>query len=130
MIVVDASLAFEIMLASQRSDVLSDLLLAKGDVLCAPEIIELELLQTLRRLVYQGSVTEALAAQAIDNLNDLRIERFSHNPLRRRIWSLRHYLTAYDAAYFALAELLEAPLWTLDRKYLSVPGQTAQIEIL
>ena len=100
-----------------------------GHSLAAPEIIELELLQTLRRLRRMNLIDDATGGKALLNVDELAIERFSHAPLRARIWGLRGNLTAYDAAYFALAEMLDAPLWTRDSKYASVPGHRALIEI-
>jgi predicted nucleic acid-binding protein len=50
--------------------------------------------------------------------------------LTRRIWDLRDNLTPYDAAYIALAELLQAPLLTRDRKLTRTPRHTARIEYI
>ena len=47
-----------------------------------------------------------------------------------RIWDLRHNLTAYDAAYVALAELLDAPILTRDRRLVTAAGHRAQIELV
>ncbi|MDZ7629069.1 MAG: type II toxin-antitoxin system VapC family toxin [Parvularculaceae bacterium] len=130
MIVIDASLAIEIVLATPDGDVLSGRIIDGAHALAAPEIIELEVLQTLRRLRRMGLIDDATADRALLNVGELAIERFSHLPLRSRIWALRDKLTAYDAAYFALAEILDTPLWTRDGKYSSVPGHSARIEIL
>jgi predicted nucleic acid-binding protein len=56
------------------------------------------------------------------DLADLPLDRYSHEFLLLRIWELRHNLTAYDAAYVALAEALDAPLLTCDRALAAVPG--------
>ncbi|XBQ15478.1 MAG: type II toxin-antitoxin system VapC family toxin [Oceanicaulis sp.] len=68
--------------------------------------------------------------RGFQTLDDLRIERFSHAPLRERIWQLRDNLTAYDAAYFALAEALDVPLWTRDAKLADAPGASVRVEII
>lgn len=107
-----------------------DQLEAEARPLAAPEIIELELLQTLRRLVRHNHIDQTQAENALLNLEALHIQTYSHTPLRHRIWELRDNLTAYDAAYFALAELLDAPLWTRDKKFQNVPGHEAHVEIL
>jgi len=130
MIIIDASLAFEIAISTKDGDELSEKIIASRASLAAPEIIDLEVLQTLRRFLRQGQIDETRAENAIRNFDDLAIEKFSHTPLQMRIWSLRDNLTAYDAAYFALAELLDAPLWTRDEKFHSVPGHAARIEVL
>jgi len=81
---------------------------APGQPLQAPELIELELLQALRRLVRVGAVSEGRAADALADLEETRLERHSHRGLRAGIWELRNRLTSYDAAYVVLAERLGA----------------------
>lgn len=130
MIVIDASLAFEIAVATTEGGALSDRIKLADSPLAAPEIIELEFLQTLRRYVWSKEIDAARASGALRIFADMEIQRFVHAPLRPRIWALRDNLTAYDAAYFALAEMLGAPLWTRDSKYMSVPGHAARIEVL
>lgn len=130
MIVIDASLAFEISIATKDGAALSARLTTEAGLLVAPDVIELEFLQTLRRFLRQGQIDRERAANAIGNFADMAIERFPHAPLRARIWELRDNLTAYDGAYFALAELLDTPLWTRDEKFRSVPGHAARVEIL
>jgi predicted nucleic acid-binding protein len=66
---------------------------------------------------------------ALLDLTDLRATSHDHEPLRPRVWGLRHNLTAYDAAYVALAELLEAPLLTTDRALSRSSGHIARIEL-
>lgn len=73
----------------------------------APELIEPECLNALRRLVRTGEVTDQRAGEAAADLADVRLIRYPHAPLRSRIWDLRHNLTAYDAAYLSLAEALD-----------------------
>ncbi len=130
MIVVDASLIIEISLATPDGRRILKQIRAEEDVLAAPELIDLEVLQVLRRFSRRKPGDLAQAEGAIAIFNGLPIERFTHAPLQARTWSLRDNLTAYDAAYFALAELLEAPLWTRDEKYRSVPGHGIAIEVL
>jgi predicted nucleic acid-binding protein len=64
------------------------------------------------------------------NLADLRIQRYAHYPLMDRIWVLRANLSAYDAAYVALAEALDAPLLTRDKRLASAPGHNARITLV
>jgi len=63
-------------------------------------------------------------------LIDFPIARYPHTSFLSRIWELRHNVTAYDAAYLALAEALAAPLVTRDAKLASVSGHQAQIEFM
>lgn len=130
MIVIDASLALDIAIVTPDAAQISDALRETGEALAAPELIELEVLQVLRRLVSRRQITPARGRTALAIFAALEIERFSHVPLRARIWQLRDNLTAYDAAYFALAELLDAPLWTRDRKFQSAPGHRTRVKIV
>lgn len=130
MIVVDASLALDLALATLKGDELRERMQADGRPLAAPELIDLEVLQALRRQLRLKRLDLPRAQAALGIFDRLPIERFSHRALSPRIWALRDKLTAYDAAYFALAELLEAPLWTRDEKFRDVPGHRARIEIL
>ena len=112
MIVVDASAVVDALLG--RPQALDGLLRALGDdphqPLNAPDLIEIEALNALRRLARSGSVTERRAGEAVADLADLRLVRHPHAPLRPRVWELRARLSAYDAAYLALAEVLEDPV--------------------
>jgi predicted nucleic acid-binding protein len=58
---------------------------------------------------------------------ELAITRYGHEPLADRIWALRETLSAYDAAFLALAEALEAPLITCDARLSRAPGVTAEL---
>lgn len=130
MIVVDASLAIEIALATPDGQHFQNRLRTGGEPLGAPELIDLEVLQVLRRQLRRNTINVEQADSAAGLFYDLPIERFTHAPLRSRIWSLRDNLTAYDAAYFALAELLGAALWTRDQKFAGIPGHDIDIKIL
>jgi len=128
-IVIDASLAVAVMINAADGIRLSDRLDAEAGALVAPEVLDLEVLQVMRRYVRQGGDLQRVEL-GFQTLDDLRMERFSHRPLRTRIWQLRDNLTAYDAAYFALAEMLDAPLWTRDAKFAGVPGAAARVSVL
>jgi len=68
--------------------------------------------------------------EALEDLSDLALNRYPHDFLIPRIWELRAILTAYDAAYVALAELLNAPLLTCDTKIASASGHSARVEVM
>jgi predicted nucleic acid-binding protein len=70
------------------------------------------------------------ASAALDDLADFLLTRYPHDFLMPRIWELRDNPTAYDAAYVALAEALDAPLLTRDRKLAASPGHRARVELL
>jgi len=77
-----------------------------------------------------GQLRPHRAAEALADLSDLRLVRHPHEPYVPRIWALRHNLTAYDAAYVALAEALESPLVTRDTRMASAHGHRAKIELI
>ena len=76
-----------------------------------------------------GELSDERAADARTDFGDLAIVRYPHIALSERIWELRHNLTAYDAAYVALAEALDVPLVTCDRHLNQAPGHTADVEL-
>ena len=101
-------------------------MLAASELL-APYVIDLEVAQGFRRI---GMVSGADMTETLRRYRCLTIRRFEHLPLLSRIWELRHNLTAYDAAYVALAEATGAPLVTADRKLASTPRHLAEIIVL
>lgn len=96
----------------------------------APQLLDIEVTQVLRRLVRQKEITVARAEQALQDLADLLIERHEHQALVQRIWQLRDSLSAYDGAYVALAEAIAAPLLTCDGKLAGSHGHRATIELV
>lgn len=130
MIVVDASVAVEVLLRLPAADELMDRLFAEEDSLHAPHLFDVEVAQVVRRFWRAGEITPARGLQAIQDLADLPITRHGHEPLLERIWQLRSNATAYDASYIALAEALGAVLITRDNALARIPGSTTVIEIL
>jgi len=96
----------------------------------APEIVDLEVASVLHRLALSGSLTAEQSNSAIDVWRKLGIVRHPHPPLLERVWELRHNLSAYDAAYAALAEGLEAELVTMDARPASAPGLRCAVRVL
>ena len=80
--------------------------------------------------VREGSLDTASAESALANLRALDLERHAHEPLLDRIWALRGNLTAYDAAYVALAVSLDATLVTCDSRLARAPGVSARMELI
>ena len=130
MIVLDASAALELVLASSGGAAVARRIDDAEESLHAPHLLLVEATQALRRLVRIGAIGEVRAAEALDDLADLDAEYYEHEPLLGRIWQLRDNLTAYDASYVALAEALGAPLLTFDEKLANAPGNHATIEVL
>lgn len=102
----------------------------RGERLAAPHVIDLEVASAWPRLVSTGNLDERRAALALADLDVMRIERAPHRPLLARCWELRQNLTIYDAAYVALAELMEVPLLTGDGRLADAPGVHCQVEVL
>jgi len=96
-------------------------LLAAGS-LHAPELARVEATNILRRLEAAKKITAAEANAAFEDLMRLNMGLFSFDPFSDRIWELRHAVTSYDAWYVALAEALNLPLATLDRRLSKAKG--------
>lgn len=129
MIVLDSSAILEILLQTAAGAPVAERLLTSDASLHAPHLLDVEVAQVLRRFVAQGQVKEARASQALGALADFPVERYSQTILLPRIWVLRHNLTAYDAAYVALAEILGATLLTRDSRIRRAPGHSARVEV-
>ncbi len=95
--------------------------------LVAPELVMFETANILRRLELIGDLTSGEAAGAHGDLLTLRLTLWPYAALAESIWRLRGSATCYDGAYVALAEQLEAPLVTLDRRLAR--GMTGRCEI-
>jgi predicted nucleic acid-binding protein len=129
-IVTDASVLIEMLLRTPTGDAAAEELLAEGRTLHAPHLVDLEVAHVFRRLEARREITARRALTAVETFADLRLTRYPHEPLLPRIWELRRNLTAYDAAYVALAEALRAPLFTCDGSLAGVPGMRAEVQIL
>lgn len=90
--------------------------------LYAPELLRVEVTNILRRLERAKQVTTPEANAARDDLMQLEIELFPFDPFSDRIWELRRTVTSYDAWYVAIAEALEFPLVTLDKRLARAQG--------
>lgn len=130
MIVLDASAAVEWALGTRTGDAVRARLVAERGALHAPHLIDLEVTQAFRRLVAVGVLDAVRAEEALTDVGDLALVRHAHSPLLFRIWELRDSLTVYEAAYVALAEILEAPVVTCDRRAASSRGHRARFEII
>jgi predicted nucleic acid-binding protein len=102
----------------------------RGQALIAPELIDLEVASVLRRQLLAGDLDTRRAEQALADLVDLPMRRVPHRRLLGRCWELRENLSVYDAAYVALAELLDVVLVTGDVRLSRAPGLRCQVEVL
>jgi predicted nucleic acid-binding protein len=127
-IVVDTSAAIAALVARPPVEDLVARLQDDGD-LHAPHLIDVEVIHALRRLIAARELTEDRAADVRSDFADLAIVRYAHHPLADRMWELRRNLTAYDAAFVALAEALSTSLVTCDGRLARAGGHQAQIEV-
>ena len=130
MIVVDASALLEVLLLTPASEKVSERLWGQNESLHAPHLLDLEVTQVLRRYTLSGEMDANRGGQALEDFADLNLNRYPHDVFLPRIWSLRQNLTAYDAAYIALAEALEAPLITRDAALTRASGHLAHVELI
>jgi predicted nucleic acid-binding protein len=101
-----------------------------GALLAAPHLLDAEVGHLLRRHVLTGVARLARARIALETFLALPIERYPHATLLPRAFDLRDNATIYDALYLVLAEALQAPLLTRDRRLARVPGVAAQVRVV
>lgn len=127
---LDASVVVEYLLRSQRGRRVAERLADPDDVIHVPHLLSVDVIQVLRRLVINGELGHDRGEAAVTDLADLAAVRHPHEDLLPRVWQLRDNLTAYDAAYVALAESIGAPLLTSDARLAAAPGHAATIELI
>jgi predicted nucleic acid-binding protein len=93
-------------------------------------LLDVEVAQVVRRYAANGEIDVERGRMALADLTDLPLHRYPHDFLLPRVWDLRNNLTAYDAMYVALAEALDAPLLTCDKRLAASPGHHARIELV
>lgn len=87
-----------------------------------PEHFVIEVIQALRGLWFRGSITESELDAALVTLGAAHLDVWPTSPLLPRIRELMSNVSAYDAAYVALAEELAAPLLTADLRLTRASG--------
>ena len=123
--VIDAGVVIELLANDLDPDELGD------EELAAPHLIDSEVTNVFRRLVARNALTDKLGGDAFAGFTRLTITRFPADWLRPRMWALRHNLSAYDATYVALTEMIGATsLLTTDARLASAPGINCRVEVL
>ena len=129
MIVVDASAAVDYLLAAGAFERIAARFAAPAESLHAPHLLDVEVAHAVRGLAMTREISAARADDALEDFAALRVRRYPHTWLLPRIWELRSNLSAFDAAYVALAEALGAVLVTADGALARAPGHAARIEV-
>ena len=127
MIVVDASLMVEMLLNRPLGAVVRERLAQCAEPIAIPHIIDIEAISALQGIAKAVRISSDRQEAFLRNLALFPAERYQHTPLLPRIWELRHNFTSYDAAYIALAEALDAELYTSDRRLAR--GHRARVRI-
>jgi len=129
-IVLDASAVVELLLAGAAGARVAQRIADPAETLHAPHLLDLEVAQVFRRHARAGLIDDERAQGAFAVLSGLGVSRHGHAALLDRIWALRERMSAYDAAYVALAEVLGAPLITFDARLAATSDHGAAIELL
>ena len=130
MIVLDASAVVAVLLdPGSGAERIRERIESPGESLHVPHVMDLEVLHALRRQALRGALSPRRSAEALEDLANIMFVRYPHTSLIQRIWELRENVTAYDAAYVALAEALDTPLVTMDARLAQAPGHNAAVEL-
>jgi predicted nucleic acid-binding protein len=116
LIVLDASVVVELLIAGPLADIITHHLVESGDAFIVPHLLDIEVMSALRNLTAGRRIDPHRSQEFLAKLDALPADRCPHTPLLQRIWELRHNFTAYDAAYIALAEATDSTLYTCDEK--------------
>lgn len=127
---IDASAVLEALLRTAAASAVEKWLFDPAQTLHAPYLLDVEVAQVVGRYAANGEIDADRGRAALADLADLPLHRYPHDFLLPRIWDLRHNLTAYDAVYVALAEALDAPLLTRDKRLAAAPGHQARVELV
>lgn len=119
----------ELLLRREAYERVATLLLAPGEILHAPHLLDAEVTQVIRRWEQRAVLSPTRALEALDDLRALRLVRHAHVPLLARVWELRANVSAYDALYIALAEALDVPLVSMDTRLFGMPGHNAEVVV-
>lgn len=124
--VVDASVLVASLLPTDQEGPWARSIVATHQ-LAGPELVLVEACNVLRRLEQARSVSRLEARLGFRTLLRFDLKLFQFAPFAKRIWTLRANLTSHDAWYVAVAEELDCPLCTLDRKLSRAPGPYCEI---
>ncbi len=96
----------------------------------APDLVDVETVAVLRKRWLAGTISARRFQTAIAGLESLAVQRYPTLPFMRRAYELRSNVTAYDASYVALAEVLGCELLTADRRLAMAQGPRCAIRVI
>jgi len=128
--VVDASVLANVIADDGSDGDIARAEVAGADGLAAPDLVDVETVAVLRKRWLAGDLSERRFSAALDDLEDLEIDRYPGLVFVRRAFELRANVTAYDAAYVGLAEALECELVTADRRLQGAPGVRCEVRLV
>lgn len=126
----DASAIVELLLDTERGRRVAHEMRTHAHELHAPAILDSEVVHALRRLVRAGDISEDRGRASVGALRDLPIERHAIHAILPRVWDLRDVLSAYDATYVALAEVLGSVVLTCDERMARAHGIHAEVRVV
>jgi predicted nucleic acid-binding protein len=129
-IVLDASALVELLLDTLTGRAIATRIADPALGLHVPHLADVEVAQALRRYAKDDEVDTETVAAALEDLRALDLQRHAHEPLLDRVWELRQNLTAYDAVYVALAEVLDTTLLTCDSRLARALGTARRVELI
>jgi predicted nucleic acid-binding protein len=127
-IVLDASAAIELVLATQPGAAVAERL--RGETLHTPAHFDVEVVGGIRRAVLRQLISDHEGLVAVADFQRLPVRHWSTKPFLQRAYQLRSTHTIADGVYVALAEGLDAPLITCDGRLTQSPGHRAEIELI
>jgi len=130
LIVVDASLLVDALVGGSSGDAAQAALGDGDEEVAAPAVLPAEALSGVRSLMLRKVISRPLAMQAVSGIASLRIPLYPFEPFVERVWELRDNVTVYDAWYVALAEALDVPLLTADRRLAETPGARCEVRLV
>ncbi|MDQ3722477.1 MAG: type II toxin-antitoxin system VapC family toxin [Actinomycetota bacterium] len=128
-LVCDASALVELLLGTRAGHAV-DQALRDRPAADAPALFDIEVCAAARSLVAREVLAASRVEELLADLADLPIISWPHGPLLGRVWALRENMSAYDAVYVALAEVLDAQLVTADRRLAKAVGSVSTVEVI
>ncbi|MEJ7832026.1 MAG: type II toxin-antitoxin system VapC family toxin [Nocardioides sp.] len=126
--VCDASVVVAALMGDNETGRWAESILS-ADGLVGPHHLPAEVFGVLRRMWSSGALPEEVVSQGVTATLALNVRLVAFEPYAARVWELRGSVTGYDAWYVALAESLDAPLATLDRRLTRAPGPRCEFVV-